>query len=367
MTSTPDALDDAYLRLHRTGPEFDGWLSNHGPMAAEAMVRHGLADAVSPWLEQYMRRLEGFPRGFGPIGQDWQSALGDPRRVADWTGYFRGQLAERPWREVLNQWWPRLLPGVAAAATHGVIRVGHSVRCLMADGADDIRIAELAHGLAYWAARWQTVPAGHAGATAAAAAGRARARSIGELLAAVPRIAEQDGGIRDRLTRLSTLAGWPDTLSRLSVPADPAQIRTRLTELVDAATCGYLTRGHGNAIMLVHSATAPNAILRTLPALDDQAWAPSLAAAWAASSALTAIYAPADSDRTEAGNPASVEQPPARPASRPAVCADTFGRAVEHGDEHVIKFADTAIEVFSRTGDPESIAAARRAMELVDR
>ena len=30
-------LDEAYQRLHATGPEFDGWLSNHGPMAAEAM------------------------------------------------------------------------------------------------------------------------------------------------------------------------------------------------------------------------------------------------------------------------------------------------------------------------------------------
>jgi hypothetical protein len=24
-------LDEAYQRLHKTGPEFDGWLSNHGP------------------------------------------------------------------------------------------------------------------------------------------------------------------------------------------------------------------------------------------------------------------------------------------------------------------------------------------------
>ena len=34
---TPDVtgtLDEAYERLHATGPEFDGWLSNHGPMAA---------------------------------------------------------------------------------------------------------------------------------------------------------------------------------------------------------------------------------------------------------------------------------------------------------------------------------------------
>jgi hypothetical protein len=34
---TPDDyLDEAYDRLRDTGPERDGWLSNHAPMAAEA-------------------------------------------------------------------------------------------------------------------------------------------------------------------------------------------------------------------------------------------------------------------------------------------------------------------------------------------
>src|SRR5215469_18616902 len=124
------------MRLHVTGPEFDGWLSNHGPMAAEAMVRRGHAGSVHGWLDRYMRRLEEFPRASAPIGEDWREALGDPRRVADWTAYFRREVTGQPWRSVLGTWWPRLLPGVAAAATHGAIRVGHAVRALLQDGAD---------------------------------------------------------------------------------------------------------------------------------------------------------------------------------------------------------------------------------------
>ena len=267
-----ETLDEAYARLHLTGPEFDGWLSNHGPMVAEAMVRHGHGAAVGSWLDGYMPGLAEFPGGTGPIGADWPDALGDPRRIADWTAYFERELAGQPWREVLNAWWLRLLPGVVAAATHGVIRVGHAVRALSTDGADDIRIAELAHGLGYWAARWQTMPAGHAGAAAAAAAGRARARARppAELLAAVPRISDQSGGILGGLGRLGRLPGWPETMTALTVPATPAQIRARLADLVDAATRRYLRYGHGNGVMLVHSATAPNAVLRTLPALDER-------------------------------------------------------------------------------------------------
>ncbi len=127
-------LDEAFDRLHKTGPEFRGWLSNHGPMAAEAMIRRGHGDAVSHWLDGYMRRLEPVPSAVGPIGNDWRHALGDVRRVADWTRYFEDVLAEQPWRTALNAWWPRLLPGIAAGATHGVIRVGHAVRALLTDG-----------------------------------------------------------------------------------------------------------------------------------------------------------------------------------------------------------------------------------------
>jgi hypothetical protein len=110
--------------------------------------------------------------------------------------------------------------------------------------------------------------------------------------------------------------------------------------------------------MLVHSATAPNAILRTLPALDQQLWAPSAAAAWAAAAALTAIYAPA-----APAEPAGLPDPP----SGPQAVEETFARAVEHGDEHVIKFADTAADAYARTGNPGVLAAAIRATHLIDR
>ncbi|WP_231925232.1 questin oxidase family protein [Micromonospora purpureochromogenes] len=150
-------LDEAYRRLHRTGPEFEGWLSNHGPMAVEALVRHGHDRSVHRWLDDYLRRLDELPRGRGPI-EDWREALGDPKPAGDWLAHFDRELRERPWREGLGTWWPRLLPGIAAGATHGVIRVGHAVRALREDGSSPDRVAELGQALGYWAARWQPVP-----------------------------------------------------------------------------------------------------------------------------------------------------------------------------------------------------------------
>ena len=140
---TDDVLDAAYERLRSTGPEFDGWLSNHGPMAVEALGRHGHSDAIDRWLDGYTRRLEPAPRPAGRI-DDWRLALGDPRMVGAWIGWFEEQLRNAPWAEVLSTWWPRLLPGIAAGATHGVIRVGHVVLVLREEGHTPARLAELA-------------------------------------------------------------------------------------------------------------------------------------------------------------------------------------------------------------------------------
>jgi hypothetical protein len=58
---TDDVLLDALQRLHDTGPEFDGFLANHGPMAAEALIRIGGSDAVAAWVDDYLPRLGPVP------------------------------------------------------------------------------------------------------------------------------------------------------------------------------------------------------------------------------------------------------------------------------------------------------------------
>ena len=107
-------------------------------MAAEALVRLGRADAVEHWLDGYLKRLDDAPRPSDQVTDaTWRDALGKLNRVADWEVYLRGQLTQEPWRGVLARWWPRLLPGVAAAATHGIIRTSHAARSLATAEEDD--------------------------------------------------------------------------------------------------------------------------------------------------------------------------------------------------------------------------------------
>jgi hypothetical protein len=109
--------------------------------------------------------------------------------------------------------------------------------------------------------------------------------------------------------------------------------------------------------MLVHAATAPNAVLRTLPALPRELWAPSLEVAWAASAAVTSAYGPA-----AGADPGQVA------ATGSATPEEVFAHAAAHGDEHAIKLTDTALDVAASDaeGAPLALGAARRACELID-
>jgi Questin oxidase-like len=343
---TDDVLDEAYERLHSTGPEWGGNLSNHGPMVAETLARRGRAEDVPGWVDRYARRLEELPGPASRItGASWRDALGG--RVGDWIPYFADQLADQPWRAVLATWWPRLLPGIAAGATHGVIRTGHAVRTLLAGNEHPAAIAELAHALGFWAARFVPVPGARPTGTLDAATALDR----------LPRLAEQHGPIRDRLTRLGELGGWNTSVAAFAGAQASQDAASRLGDLVHAATLRYLTHGYASPILLVHTATAPNAVRHVLPALPETMWPASLAAAWAASAAITATYGPA---HEEPQQPTAAEETGTDPV------AELVDRAITHGDEHVIKFSDTAAEVYASTGDPRALAAARRAAELID-
>lgn len=352
-----DRLLEAYARLRRYGPEFGGddegnhGLTNHGPMAVEVLVRRGLDVDVDRWLDRYVRRLDDLPAATRPITPStWRAALGDHHRLADWTSWFTGQLRGRPWPEVLTTWWPRLLPGIVAGSTHGVIRVGHAVRALRAappGTPDDSAVCELAHGLAFWAARYRPLPG---------AATPAGYRRTADALAEVPRLEDQSGLLAHRLDRLAGTAGWPESLRALR-PAD-GDVPARVAGLVDAATRAYLTHGHGAPVLLVHTATAPNAVLHTLPALPERLWPASFDAAWAAAAAVTATYAPRSAlPSSEAPAPLRADDP----------VTEALHRAADHGDEHVIKFADTAVEAYERTQDPDMLTATLHAADLIAR
>jgi hypothetical protein len=346
---TDDVLLDALDRLHDTGPEFDGFLANHGPMAAEALIRLGGSGAVAPWVDRYLTRLgpaPGVVRGIGDA--DWQEHLGDVRLAGDWTTYLRQQARDLPWRDLLLRWWPRLLGGMAASATHGVIRTAHAVRSLRSAGGrpDALLVDELVHGLALWAARYQTLPGApplHGPFDAVTA--------ISRLPRLDPAVPSEAPGIGGRLLSLHRLPRFADGLDAWNAPPLPDQA---LDELVGAASRVLVARSDA-PIAFCHAVTAPAAVRLVLPVLPAHLQEASVAASWQVVGGIVAAFA---SPRLAA------EAAPAEAGAAPAV-DELTGRAVEHGDEHVIKLTEAAVREFGRSADPTLLAAADRFRDRV--
>ncbi|MET7641374.1 hypothetical protein [Streptomyces sp. NPDC005438] len=340
-------LEEALRRLHHTGPERRGRLSNHGPMVVEALAHGGQQARVHRWLDRYQHRTEEpLPRRSPIVAEDWRLALGDPGRLADWTDHFTRAVEAEPWRDLLVRWWPRLLPGLLGGSTHPTIRVGHAVRALRAweAGPDPdpecgrVRRAELAHGLAYWAARHHPVPGLRYGS---------RRERAGAALEATPPVPDPRGPYPARVAQVETVPRWPAS------PPRPERVPGALTELVTAAVRRYARHAEGDPVMLVHAATAPEAVRRVLPELPPALWVPSLYGAWRASASVTAAY------------PAHGVLP--RRSVEPYAEEELLARAATHGDAHTVKFTDTAVEVLARSpGDGDILLAVERARELID-
>jgi hypothetical protein len=145
----PCVLDEAYGRLASFGFDEPNGFVNHAPMACEALAALDRPDAVDRWSRS---AGPGTPAAVPvhPAGFVWEEALGDHRRAGEWIGFFERALATDGWAPVVELWVPRLLPGLAAALFHGLIRTAHAVRAV--SGADTpARRAELARSLGYWA------------------------------------------------------------------------------------------------------------------------------------------------------------------------------------------------------------------------
>ena len=309
-----DVLDEAYERFRRTGPEWgEDQLTNHGPMAVEVLVRRGTRRrGRQGWVDAYVRRLDDMPaaaiRSPPRAGATRSATAGASATGRD---FFERQVAEAPWRDVLVTWWPRLLPGVVAGATHGVIRAGHAVRTLRSGGDESPRRSP----------NWRTARVLGGARPRRARRGRAagalrggRARSTRSR--ASPSSA---GNVANRFGQLTGTPGLAGVARGAAGAGRPARRRggprRRGRGRHRAATCAT---GHASPVLLVHTATAPNAVLHTLPALPATLWAPSLSAVWAATAAITSASGP--SRRGRAADVAAGRRRPgraARPRRRP--------------------------------------------------
>jgi hypothetical protein len=334
-----DPLDDALTLFAATAPEFGNMgLSNHGPMATEVLGQLGRPDAIPGWVDAYRVRLHAAPPpAEKPLGEaDWPHALGERDRFPEWLALFETEMADRPVAAVVGEWVPRLVPGVVAAAAHGLIRTAHGLRALRQIDTPPRRL-EVATGLAYWASRYQELPGppvliGH--------------QEVPEALADLPYLPEETPReflISDLVAHMADIS---DEFEQAVASLGPG---AGTLPVIDALAVGgaraYLRNAEsGDPIALIHSITAPLALELVLPWLAVEDRDAALAYAWQAVASIHVAY---DIDRH---SEVADEIPPA-----PDVLIE---RALKSGDEHALKLTEAALRSHARTNEPVLLLAA---------
>ena len=146
LSDTLRALLDAQLNLPA---EYRDQLTSHFPMALHALHSLGASPLrLQAFYATYAKRFDGMhaPTPVQPAA-DWRSLRGQPDAYPALLASLNTLVARDGVDATLRASLPDLLPGVAAAAFHGLIRTAHAVQSGHA--------GEVAAALAYWAWRWQ--------------------------------------------------------------------------------------------------------------------------------------------------------------------------------------------------------------------
>jgi hypothetical protein len=246
---------------------------------------------------------------------------------------------------VLVRWWARLVPGVAAGLTHGLIRTTHIVRSIARhpQAPTDLQLRELATALSYWAARYVEQP----GEPVLVGGDR-----LPGILSSIPRLDPQVKlGLHEKglFLHMPGVTGWGDAVARLDAPADTDRA---LSDLTTAFVQVNLAHPDQFPIPLVHTVTAPAALRLMLPHLPPELHLPSLVAVWRAGAALLTTFAGPRPAEVQTTLPDGVT-----PSFSPTELAE---RAVEHGDEHAMKFTEACLREYAIRPDPRFLVAAEQ-------
>jgi hypothetical protein len=334
-----DAMDEALEMLARTGPEYQGGLANHGPMAAEAMVAMGRPNSVTSWVERYKTSLQDHPSPRGKISKaEWRESLGNFNLAAEWIEFFNRELKENPWTKVVNEWVTNLAPGLSAAAGHGLLRTAHIIRRLEKKESEG-RLRELAEGFGYWAARYQALPTSDAKPTKKLLPSQALKEV--QLLPAEQR--GRGGSIVGGLMRLDDFAPFAEEINLVDVTANPSQFISNLTETF--ATLYVENPSRRFIISFIHDVTAPSAIRLLLPHLSPEAKQSAMGYGWQLAAGIYSVFADSLISSKSAAQKYDTE--------------DLIERAIKNGDEHAIKFTEACLREYALNPKLVYLEAAR--------
>ena len=268
--------DTSYYQLlaqcQEFAPEFAGGMSLHLPMALTALHKMGAVDArLTDFYTQQSTKLAHYLPSEQIIEQDqWRDFLGQTQYYASYRDFFLEQIRRHGYSSCLRQFLPHLLPGIASAAFHALIRLAYALEIPTPEmGGEESAEAcikqEVAAALASFASQFQAL--GHVCATNSAnALAPSQIRRLLEQLLAPPL---QTWSCESDLisAQIATVAALP---AFESVSTWLANDELTLQYLSSCAAHIYLQESN---FTVLHMLTASHAMRLVLPYFSDQSLA----------------------------------------------------------------------------------------------
>ena len=130
QTSTePPTLDQLLDANQSLPPEYADQLTNHLPMALHALHSLGATpERMQEFQGAYRQRFNGMlPTSVADVVADWRPLRAKEGAYPALLATFKAMIARDGTDQVLRDALPDLMPGVAAAAFHALIRTAHAV------------------------------------------------------------------------------------------------------------------------------------------------------------------------------------------------------------------------------------------------
>jgi hypothetical protein len=307
---------------HRYAPLYGNRLANHLPMALLALDRLGADAAVMRrFADGYARKL--LPAAVPGSGLDPHDVLGSSGDYPRFLTFFQDRIREAGVEAVLHDWVPVLMPGLAASAFHGIIRLAYAIE----GGLED----EIAPSLAYWASEYAALPL-------SLEPGEGTLDQIAERLRIKVENHEFKPGII--IDKMLEIAWDPALAGAMIQPAAPPSLR-------EIAAFGLDAYRRREDFTLLHVVTGCHAFRIVQPYANDKALArrylwQAVLVAW-----LTVVAAPAGRAQAGGDGPEAGEE---------AIAA----RAILSSDDHVVKLCYSALCEYREYGDPAYLRIAAR-------
>jgi hypothetical protein len=274
MTTPVDPHLRELLADHRDRFDYlyEGWLSDHGPMALLALAGLGVQqNHIETFATAYQARLDPLPATAQSINRtNYAANVGNAKAYPALVQFFDQEIQTAGWRVTVAEYLPDLISGWVKDALHATIRLAYGIEFEVA--------SEVAAGLAYL-----TVVGPDPALAAAAAAAPTKPHADPLLIQRA--IGTIDDGVFN--ARYAQAVASPAFRNHLHVPVDAGRTLPREALGVFDATHDFfalhlVTGSHAWRIISPHLADAvPNAnallasgLFAAYLALDQPAWQP---------------------------------------------------------------------------------------------